>query len=36
MSALVGAAACLCVFSVFVATGLERADAREIAQVCKH
>ena len=36
MSALVGAAACLCVFSVFVATGLERADAHEIAQVCKH
>lgn len=35
MSALVGAAACLCAFSVFVATGLNRADAYKIAQACK-
>ena len=35
MSALVGVAACLCALSVFVATGLNRADACKIAQVCK-
>ena len=35
MSALVGVAACLCALSVFVATGLERADARKIAGDCK-
>ena len=35
MSALVAIAACLCALSVFVATGLERADARKIAQACK-
>ncbi|MFR2056094.1 MAG: hypothetical protein ACLS3Y_12095, partial [Collinsella sp.] len=35
MSALVGVAACLCSLSVFAATGLERADARKIAETCK-
>lgn len=35
MSALVGLAACLCALSVFAATGLERADARKIAETCK-
>ena len=35
MSALVGVAACLCALSVFAATGLERADARKIAETCK-
>ena len=35
MSALVGVAACLCAFSVFIVTGLERADARKIVQACK-
>ena len=35
MSVLVGAAACLCALSVFIVTGLERADACKIAQVCK-
>lgn len=35
MSALVGVAACLCAFSVFVATGLNRADAYKIVRVCK-
>lgn len=35
MSALVGVAACLCALSVFAATGLERADARKIAEACK-
>ena len=35
MSALVGVAACLCALSVFVATGLNRADACKIAQACK-
>lgn len=35
MSALVGAAACLCALSVFAATGLERADACKIAETCK-
>lgn len=35
MSSLVGVAACLCALSVFVATGLNRADACKIAQVCK-
>ncbi len=34
MSVLVGAAACLCALSVFIVTGLERADACKIAQVC--
>ena len=28
--------ACLCALSVFVATGLNRADACKIAQACKH
>ena len=36
MSALVIAAACLCALSVFVATGFARAEAREVATVCKH
>ena len=36
MSALVIAAACLCALSVFVATGSARAEAREVATVCKH
>ena len=35
MSALVAIAACLCALSVFVAMGLERADAREITEACK-
>lgn len=35
MSALVGLVACLCALSVFVATGLNRADACKIAQACK-
>ena len=35
MSALVGVAACLCALSVFAATGLERAEARKIAETCK-
>ena len=35
MSALVGAAACLCALSVFVATGLERADVHKVAEACK-
>ena len=35
MSALVGVAACLCALSVFIVTGLNRADACKIAQVCK-
>lgn len=35
MSALVAVAACLCALSVFVATGLDRADARKIAGTCK-
>lgn len=35
MSALVAIAACLCALSVFVATGMERADAREITEACK-
>ena len=35
MSALVGVAACLCALSVFVATGMERADARKITEACK-
>ena len=35
MSALVGVAACLCALSVFVATGLNRADACKIAGACK-
>ena len=35
MSVLVAIAACLCALSVFVATGLERADARKIAEGCK-
>ena len=34
MSALVGVAACLCALSVFIVTGLNRADACKIAQVC--
>lgn len=36
MSAPVAVAACLCALSVFVATGLDRADARKIAGACKH
>ena len=35
MSAPVAVAACLCALSVFVATGLDRADARKIAGACK-
>ena len=35
MSALVAATACLCALSVFIATGLDRADARKIAGACK-
>lgn len=35
MSAPVAVAACLCALSVFVATGLDRADARKIAEACK-
>ena len=35
MSALVGAAACLWALSVFVATGLKRAEAHKIAEACK-
>ena len=35
MSALVAVVACLCALSVFVATGLDRADARKIAGACK-
>ena len=35
MSALVGVAACLCALSVFVATGLERADALKFAEAFK-
>ena len=35
MSALVAVAACLCALSAFVATGLDRADARKIAEACK-
>ena len=35
MSALVAVAACLCALSVFAATGLDRADARKIAEACK-
>lgn len=35
MSALVGVAACLCALSVFVATGLERADVHKVAEACK-
>ena len=35
MSALAAIAACLCALSVFVATGLERADARKVAGDCK-
>ena len=34
MSAPVAVAACLCALSVFVATGLDRADARKIAGAC--
>lgn len=36
MSAMVVIVACLCALSVFVATGLNRADACKIAQACKH
>ena len=36
MNALVGVAACLCALSVFVATGLERTEAHQIAEACKH
>ena len=36
MSALVGVAACLCALSVFVATGLDRADARKLTEACRH
>ena len=35
MSVLVVAASGLCALSVFVATGMERADAREITEACK-
>lgn len=35
MSALVGVAACLCALGVFVATGLDRADARKLAEACR-
>ena len=35
MSALVGVAACLCALSVFVATGLDRADALKLAEACR-
>lgn len=35
MSVPVAVAACLCALSVFVATGLDRADARKIAGACK-
>ncbi len=35
MSAPVAVTACLCALSVFVATGLDRADARKIAGACK-
>lgn len=35
MSVLVVAASGLCALSVFVATGMERADAREITKACK-
>ena len=35
MSAPVAVAACLCALSVFVATGLDRADARKVAGACK-
>ena len=35
MSAPVAVAACLCALSVFIATGLDRADARKIAGACK-
>lgn len=35
MSALVGVAACLCALGVFVATGLDRADARRLAESCR-
>ena len=35
MSAPVAVAACLCALSVFVATGLDRADARKIVGACK-
>ena len=33
MSALVAAAACLCAFGVFVATGLERSDVRKTMEI---
>lgn len=33
MSALVAAAACLCAFGVFVATGLERSDVRQTMEI---
>ena len=36
MSALVGVAACLCALSVFIVTGLDRADAHKIVRACKH
>ena len=35
MSALVGAAACLCALSVFVAAGLDRADVLKLAEACR-
>lgn len=35
MSAQVGVAACLCALGVFVATGLDRADARKLAEACR-
>ena len=35
MSALVGVAACLCALGVFVATGLDRADALKLAEACR-
>ena len=35
MSALVAIAACLCALGVFVATGLDRADARKLAEACR-
>ena len=35
MSALVAIAACLCALGVFVATGLDRADARKLVEACR-